>query len=364
MDADKTLSRRPPSPSSMITPVIIDEFKRLTHEALTHDGPRGILAGIIGELVGILEMAADFQIDPESDVAEGEIESSEGLAISPTQAALCADEFQRTAIFLRGLHDAITEIIESKSKANSKSAEPVRVLYVGSGPYAALAVPLMTVFPPEKVRFTILDLHPVSIDSVKSVLRRLGLKGSVEACVVADACEYTIPDEAIPDIILSETMSTALEREPQVAIMRHLFGQAPDALLVPESVRVHAFLVDTEKKVTIIVPDGEGPLPKSQPERIPLGPVFELNAAAIRSWATHSGERLPAAAIEMPPSPEPRFQPFLLTTIVTHGEQVLRTHDSSLTGLRAFPEFENPTGALRIQFHYRLGTSPALVAEA
>nr|MCS5538880.1 hypothetical protein [Roseibacillus sp.] len=109
---------------------IIEEFKRLTREALTHDGPRGILAGIVHELVGILENAADFQIDRQLDIAEGETACSEGLVISPTQAAMCAGEFQRTTTFLRGLHDAIAEAVDSKSP------EPVRVLYAGSGPYA------------------------------------------------------------------------------------------------------------------------------------------------------------------------------------------------------------------------------------
>ncbi|MEM7144682.1 MAG: hypothetical protein AAF591_06080 [Verrucomicrobiota bacterium] len=342
----------------MPSPAVIEEFKRLTQETLTYEGKRGILAGIVSELVDILESAADFKIDPEKDVVEGESYSGQGVAISPTQAAMCAGEFQRTAIFLRGLHDAINKALESKS------GTPVRVLYAGSGPYATLAVPLMTLFPPEKVRFHILDMHKVSIASVKSIVRRFGLSDSVESYAIADACHYTIPEDAIPDVILSETMNTALEREPQVSIMRHLLGQAPDALLVPESVRVHAFLVDTTKKVTVIIPDPDGPLPKSQPERIPLGPVFELNAEAIRSWANHTGDYLPAEVVHLPPSPEPRFKPFLFTTIVTHGDHILRTHDSSLTGLRPFPKIKNPVGKLQIQFSYRLGDSPALVAEA
>ena len=337
---------------------IIEEFNRLTIETLTHDGPRGILAGIVGELVGILEKAAEFDIDRQLDIAEGETASSEGLAISPTQAAMCAGEFQRTAIFLRGLHDAIAEAVELKSP------EPVRVLYAGSGPYATLAVPLMTVFPPEKVRFTVLDMHPVSIASAKSVVHRLGLDRSVAAYVLADACEYTIPGDAIPDILLSETMSAALEREPQVAIMRHLLGQAPDAVIVPESVRVEAFLVDTSKEPDIVVPESEGPPTKWQPDRIPVGPVFELNASTIRSWASLSDDRLPAAAIRIPPPPESCYRPFLFTTIATHGKHVLRTHDSSLTGIREITDIENHSAGRSLQFHYRLGADPCLVAEA
>jgi len=49
-------------------PAMIEEFKRLTREALTHDESRGVLAGIVDGLVGILEKVADFQVDRRLDV--------------------------------------------------------------------------------------------------------------------------------------------------------------------------------------------------------------------------------------------------------------------------------------------------------
>ena len=336
---------------------IIEEFKRLTREVLNYKGHRGILAGVVDELVGILENVSEFEIDPQLDITEGETACSEGLAISPTQAAKCAGEFQRTTTFLRGLHDAIAEAVESKSP------ELVRVLYAGSGPYATLAVPLMTVFPPERVRFTVLDMHEVSIASAKSVVSRLGLDRSVDSYVLADACDYTIPGGEIPDIILCESMSTALEREPQVAIMRNLLGQAPDAVIVPESVRVDAFLVDTSKAPDLIVPESEDPSGKWQPDRVAVGPVFELNTSTIRSWASLSGDRLPAAVIRLPASPGPRYRPFLFTTIATHGEHVLLTHDCNLTGIREITSIDDISAECAVQFHYRLGAAPCLIAE-
>jgi len=334
---------------------IIEEFSRLTLATLNEDGHRAILAGIVGELVGTLENVAGFQIDEKSSVVEGETAAANGLAISPTQAAMCAGEFQRTAMFLRGLHDAIAEAVERSS------SEPVRVLYAGSGPYATLAVPLMTVFPPEQVQFTVLDIHLESIASAKSVVQRLGLERSVESFVVADACEYEIPADAVPDIILSETMSAALEREPQIAIMRHLLGQAPDAVIIPESVKVDAFLVDTENEIDVVVPESGGAHTTGQPDRIPVGPVFELNASTIKSWASLSCDRLPAAAIQLPPPPNPHYRPFLFTTIATHGEHVLRTHDSSLTGIREITDIGDISKGRTVEFHYRLGADPRLV---
>jgi len=334
---------------------IIEELRRLTRETLNYRGPRGILAGLVHELVGVLQSVANFRIDEALDITEGETACGQGLAISPTQAAGCADEFLRTAAFLRGLQGAIEEALDSNS------GRPVRVLYAGSGPYATLAVPLMSLFSPDEARFTILDLHAASIESVKSVVSGLGLDQSVESYVLGNACDYIIPGEALPDILLCETMSTALEKEPQVAIIRHLLAQAPKAIMVPESVRVDAFLVDTSKEPVIIIPESDDPLAKWQPDRIDMGPVFELNASTIHSWDPLAKERLPAATIHMPQPPDPGYRPFLFTTITTHGEHVLLTHDCNLTGIR---EIEGISAGETVHFHYRLGANPCLAFEA
>ncbi|MGK0188925.1 MAG: hypothetical protein ACI9R3_004739 [Verrucomicrobiales bacterium] len=345
------LQKPSPEPASELA-----DLKYLTAEMLSYEGARGILVGLVMEIVEILERSAEFQIDPDADVTEGGSNPGEGLAISPEQAALCSDQSRRTAIFLRGLHDAI-----SKSLACSKEPEkPVHVLYAGSGPYATLATPLMALFPPEEVQFTILDIHPASIESVKSIHRRLQLDQCVASYVVADACRYTIPAGKTPDVIVSETMDAALESEPQVAIMRHLAGQAPSARLVPESVRVDAVLIDTSEEPARIEPDLEHSIPESSPDRIPFGIAFALDAAAIESWTTLVGDRLPAASIEVPAAPNPHYKPYLFTTIVTHGDHILRTHDCGLTSPRAFPEDGNLASGGLIHFHYRLGASPGL----
>ena len=335
----------------------VAELRRLTAELLSYDESRGMLVGLVMEIVEILERSAEFQIDPDTEVTDGETRSGDGLALSPAHAALCSDQSRRTVIFLRGVHDAI-----SKALACTKERKkPIHVLYAGSGPYATLAIPLMTLFPPEDMRFTILDIHPVSIESVKSIVARLQLEKSVASYVVADACRYTIPDGEIPDVIVSETMDAALENEPQVAIMRHLLGQAPGARLVPESIQIDAVLLDTCKEPARIEPDLEDSIPESSPDRIPMGPVFTLDASAIQSWATLSGERLPAASLEIPPLPTPYYQPFLFTTIITHGHHTLRTHDCGLTSPRAFPDCGNLASGDVLEFYYRLGSSPALV---
>ncbi len=347
-----------PSPLMPTDVANTKELKRLTNEALNYTGPRGILAAIVDELVGILESVSGFRVGQEQSLTEGETVCDDGLAISPAQAACCAGEHQRTAFFLRGAHSAILQALEAKPGG------AVRVLYAGSGPYAALAVPLMTIFPPEKVRFTILDLHTESIQSVRTIVSELGLECSVESYVVTDACNYTIPPRGLPDILLCETMSTALEKEPQVGITRHLLGQAPDAIMVPESVRIEAFLVNTSDEPAMIIPESADPSGCRQPNRISLGPVFELSKAAIRSWASTETHRLPAQSIRLPLIPEPSYRPFLFTTINTHGEHVLLTHDCNLTGIREIMEIDPVAAGDSYQFSYQLGQNPRLVAEA
>ncbi|MGI9244518.1 MAG: hypothetical protein ACR2RV_27200, partial [Verrucomicrobiales bacterium] len=332
------------------------DLRELTAEMLVYEGPRGMLVGLVLEIVGILERSAGFRIAPGADVTLGGSNAGEGLAISPEQAALCADQPRRTAIFLRGVHAAIVQALAS----SGEQTKPVHVLYAGSGPFATLATPFMALFPPGEVRFTILDIHAASIESVKSIVGRLQLETSVASYVIGDACQHTIPAGEVPDVIVSETMDAALETEPQVAIMRHLSNQAPDALLVPESVRVDAVLLDTSMEPNRIKPDLEDSIPEGSPGRIPFGPVFTLDAGAIHDWKDLTGDQLPAGSVVVPAAPGPHYEPFLFTTIITYGNHILRTHDCGLNAPRAFPADGDLTPGETASFHYRLGESPGL----
>ena len=86
-------------------------------------------------------------------IEQEEVRTPNGLAVSPTMAAMCADDYMRTIMFLRGLHDAVVE------RLKRISGRPLRVLYAGCGPYATLAVPLMTLFPAEDVSVSRADSH-------------------------------------------------------------------------------------------------------------------------------------------------------------------------------------------------------------
>ena len=117
------------------------------------------------EVVEITALIADSQMihnTQRGNISGGEILTSNGLAISPTMAAMCAEDFVRTIEFIRGTYAAIADL------RNQFPDRPVRVLYIGCGPYATLAVPLMAILPSTEVIFTLLDVHPESVASAKS----------------------------------------------------------------------------------------------------------------------------------------------------------------------------------------------------
>jgi hypothetical protein len=217
-------------------------LREITLEIMNHQRPLYSLGAETGALRRLLEARAGYRIDPQLDIARGETLTAAGLAISPTQAAMCASEHARTAAFIRGLEQAIREA------SGRIHGRPIRILYAGCGPYALLAIPLMSLFPAEKVRFTLLDIHKQSIESAKTVVEALGFSEYVSNYSQEDACTYRVPADTAPDIVLSETMNACLAKEPLVTIACRLLSQADKAVMLPSSVRIDACLMDKGKE--------------------------------------------------------------------------------------------------------------------
>ena len=309
--------------------------------------PASLSAQVV-ELTDLLHRGAMPGLPGGGAFSDGETRTHQGLALSPAEAAQCAADAARTVVFIRGLHAAITEAVARFPD------RPVRVLYVGSGPYALLATPLMSVWSPQQAQFTVLDIHEPSIRSAQTLIEGLGLTDSVRRFEIGDALAYQVSADPPPDVIVMEIMTAALESEPQVAITRHLLQQAPDALLVPESIVIEAYWTDPATEFTQGSDDAE---------RVYLGKVFELSPATVASWQSLSGDSLPAAVLGPAAAPGPGYVPMLFTTIQARGEHVLRAHDSGLTMPRMFPGGGLPQGEV-LRFYYQLGERPGLRALA
>lgn len=288
-------------------------------------------------------------------ISAGETRTSNGLALSPTMAAMCADDFRRTIEFIRGTHAAIVDIRKRFPD------RPAQILYIGCGPYATLAIPLMTVFSPTEASFTLLDIHPESIESAKSIVDTLGLAGCGVNFETMDAGAYMVCPGRPPDVILLEIMQACLESEPQVAITRHLLQQAANAILIPEEVRIDLTLVDPTREFGLASLEQHGGPP--QRDRIPVASVFIVNRDTVDSWKDNCSNRLPASAVRIPDSIEPRYQAMLFTNIRVYQNHILKDYDSGLTCPRIFSSEGEIRAGDTIHFHYELGARPRLIGE-
>ncbi|MEO1527158.1 MAG: hypothetical protein AAFX06_17090 [Planctomycetota bacterium] len=280
----------------------------------------------------------------QTDIGDGESWTSNGLAVSPTMASMCLDDFMRTIQFLRGVHDAIAAVRERVT------GRPVRVLYAGCGPHATLVLPLMTLYPKTAAVFTLVDIHEQSLKSAEATVERFGVSDSVAEYRLQDASTLQIQDDP-PDTVVLEVMQVCLQKEPQVAVTRHLMSQAPDAVLVPQEVRVRFELVDHAREFEL---PGEEP---QERDRLPLGTVFSLDRNVID--LVEADGCLPAATITLPETWDSRYQVMLMTEIQTYGGHRLGDHESGLTCPQVYSG-EAPPGR-QIRFSYRLGDKPQLV---
>lgn len=292
------------------------------------------LAGEALQLRQLVERHSTLSMDLTQHMTEGESILPSGSAISPVQAALCAREPLRSAAFIQGLAQAVTQrLCEDR---------PVRVLYAGCGPYALLALPLMALFSPRQLQFSIIEIHQEALAAARALIAKLGLTQYVSDFICADAAAYRIPAGVAPDVIVSETMNTALGKEPQVAIMRQLAAQAPQAALVPAAVTVHLGLARRSPAEPCLE----------------WGLLFTLDAPSIAAWEQEKGTRLPAASIRLPVVLDQ--PPRLLTRIRVHGDIVLGDYDCSLNLPLALPGKPSLEPGSVLHFYYRLGSEPGL----
>jgi hypothetical protein len=259
-----------------------------------------------------------------------------GLALSPALAANCTNDARRTAVFLRGLHAAI------RAARRRFLGERLEVVYAGTGPFAPLAIPLMSFLSPDDLQFTLIDIHEHSIANLRSLLDSLGFTGFVRDFLVMDATNYQHPRGTPLHIVLTETMQRALSCEPQVAILRRLAPQLTrGGFFLPQEVRVDLSI-------------GECPPAVAGP----TGRVMTLTTrtAAVRS---DSNGRFPAHTLRMP-SVLPAGMPTLRTEVRVFGRHVLREFESGLTTPDVLWDLHSLAGNEDISFWYQLGERPGI----
>lgn len=157
-----------------------------------------------------------------------------GRAISMKHAAHCLLEFQRTAVFLRGIYQALTTLEQRFP------GQTLDIVYAGCGPYATLMTPLLPLLRHLPLRLTLIDIHPQALAMAASIQTAMGFPAP-ELCAT-DAATYRHPAGRTLHLVITETMRRALEGETQVAVTAHLVRQLhPNGVLVPEAIELKTF---------------------------------------------------------------------------------------------------------------------------
>ncbi|WP_116105865.1 hypothetical protein [Lewinella sp. IMCC34191] len=265
-------------------------------------------------------------------------DTGHGIAIGATWAALCLDDEVRTQRFVAGLHAAVSELM-----ARGRS-EPIHVLYAGTGPFATLALPVMSRFTPEQVRFTMLEINPVSLAALKRVIDGLGFGAYVSETIAADASTYQLSDRSV-DILLSETMQYSLVDEMQVPICLNLLPQLPaGALLIPERIELRLGRME-DAEFSFLAED--------------LGHLLTIDRQRLMAYArTEQSTDFPTVRL---PIPQAGGLLAIRTAITVYGNHRLLDYESGLTNPDIIGRFPDAQGVPEyIDFTYQVEPYPLL----
>lgn len=298
------------------------------------------------------------------DITGFDIESSDhredihlpgGKAIGPVWAALCVQEFMRTKHFLRGVYLGI------KAALARFPEHPLHILYAGTGPFATLVTPLTTIFTPEEVQFTFLEVNPESIRYLNRVINALQAERFVKQIIQCDATQYQINPKDPIQIVITETMQNALQKEPQVAITLNLAPQLlPGGILIPQNIKIDAVLVSPKKDRERMV----GNCSVTDCYR-KLKTIFELNKDSRSPFSTPDGLvqetwSFPEVEVEIPPDLCPEYpQLALFTTIQVFDEEQLGPWECSLTLPKMLMRLDSERNLVtKVGFQYRMNETP------
>ena len=272
------------------------------------------------------------------------IRTGSGLAIGPMSAAFCIIDMMRTRKFILGIRDAIEE------RLKMHPGRPVTILYAGTGPFASLLTPLITVFRPEQLKIALLEINPVSFHFLKKTIQQFGMEDYIIELVQTDAVTYSIPRNQQPDIIVSETMKPGLEKEPQVSVVANLLSQCDqNPVLIPELIKVDVSLAGN----MINYPDSV----------ITLKTLLKLDAETavqIKKNPEDVPILSPGILVTIPELPDPQYNRLVLdTSIRVFRDHVLGFNESGITlplpvmdlaALKNFPA--------RLLFKYHIESEP------
>ncbi|NNE27166.1 MAG: hypothetical protein HKN09_10005 [Saprospiraceae bacterium] len=156
-----------------------------------------------------------------------------GKAIAPEWAIRCVDDLLRTKRFICGVYKAVLKVKEQSDK------KPIYILYTGTGPFATLVLPLITLFSPEEIQFILVEINTISYEQAKKVFKAFNAEAYINEFHQADAATLKLDSPERIDIHVVECLQHALAREPQVTITYNIISQLKrSAILIPQNIEL------------------------------------------------------------------------------------------------------------------------------
>jgi hypothetical protein len=267
----------------------------------------------------LLKQAASFEAQQKGH--RDDILLSTGKAIAPLWAAYCVRDVHRTRTFIRGVVHAVRAAQKQFPNQN------LQLLYVGPGPFATLVLPLITLFGPEEIQFTLLEINPESIALLKNTIRAFEMEPYIADIEQTDAATYQVKQPV--HVLLLETMQTALRQEPQVAITLNLAPQITEGgFLLPEAITIRPGLINGPKHLEYIMAHEPGP----RDYYYTAEPIMQLDLEFARFCATVDHVIFPLHRTIFSKTQLQAFkQPALFTEIKVFGTETLAYWDSQLS---------------------------------
>ncbi len=322
---------------------LLDDHIELEHEESIIDR--------IHEIFSELVVVSGFYGE---DEWQQDVKTAAGWAISVNEAARCLLDYRRTGQFFRGFHKAI---LEAKRRFPGETLE---VLYAGCGPYAPFFTLIAPMFSPNEVQFSLIEINKDSLKIAKSLTKQMRLNNYLRESFQADATHYQVPYPHRFHVFFTETMDTALEREPMVAILLNFLPQLrKEVVVVPRNVTIEGVFFREEDLTNGVAGLEE---PGNKDEGLSLGIVMDLDEALTTYLAMPPppGDNIFHELQFELPDPSWRGYFALFTTVEVWEGYCLYKNESDITHQRVRKLDDLPTDCEFINFEYALVDEPML----
>lgn len=262
---------------------------------------------------------------------------SNGKAIGPLWAAMCLDDIMRTRCFIKGIKEAISDLLKEKEK--------IRICYAGTGPYATLLIANIVRFPSDRVSYHFIEINDSSINAVKQIIDHPIFSNYDITIEKADLTTYKFQN-ALPDLIISETLQSLLDKEQQVSIHINLMKQCDDrTVFIPENISINLALENTDE-------NGVASYDRLQK-------LFEISNNTYKDFIGKTElYEIDQHIIDPLISKDTWF--CLLTDITVYKDNILHANDSGLTVARASLFNIKEEGRMHVKSHYQISDQPQL----